>query len=213
MVAAAEIIRLSLAVSLSATLLAGSLGIMLAALLAMTRFPPRRALVITLNALLGLPPVVVGLALYLLLSHAGPLGGLGLLFTPAAMVLAQTVLALPIVAALAHRVLASAWSIYGHDLQACGASRWHALPALLLISHRPLATALLAGFGRTLSEVGAVLIVGGNIAGATRSMTTAIALETSKGNISLALGLGGVLLGISLAVSASVLLLTEAPSK
>ena len=165
------------------------------------------------NALLGLPPVVVGLALYLLLSHAGPLGGLGLLFTPAAMVLAQTVLALPIVAALAHRVRASAWSIYGHDLQACGASRWHALPALLLISHRPLATALLAGFGRTLSEVGAVLIVGGNIAGATRSMTTAIALETSKGNLSLALGLGGVLLGISLAVSASVLLLTEAPSK
>ena len=209
MVGAAEIIRLSLAVSLSATLLAGSLGIALAALLALTRFPRRRALIVTLNALLGLPPVVVGLVLYLLLSHAGPFGGLGLLFTPAAMVMAQTLLAFPIVAALAHRVLDAAWAIYGHDLQACGASRWQALGPLLAMSRRPLATALLAGFGRTVSEVGAVLIVGGNIAGSTRSMTTAIALETSKGNLALALGLGGVLVGISLAVSAGVLLLTE----
>ena len=209
MVGAAEIIRLSLAVSLSATLAAGSLGIALAAALALTRFPLRGTLIVTLNALLGLPPVVVGLVLYLLLSYAGPLGGLGLLFTPAAMVLAQTLLAFPIVAALAHRVLDAAWATYGHDLQACGASRWQALGPLLAMSRRPLATALLAGFGRTVSEVGAVLIVGGNIAGSTRSMTTAIALETSKGNLALALGLGGVLVGISLAVSAGVLLLTE----
>src|ERR1019366_2903376 len=154
-------------------------GIPLAAVLALARFPGRRALVVAVNALLGLPPVVVGLAMYLLLSNAGPLGFLGLLFTPAAMVLAQAILATPIVAALAHRVLEARWAEFGRALQASGASRLQALPHLLAMSRRPLTTAVLAGFGRTISEVGAVLIVGGNIAFHTRTMTTAIALETS----------------------------------
>ena len=151
----------------------------------------------------------MGLALYLLLSRAGPLGALGLLFTPAAMIVAQSVLAFPIVAALAHRALETGWARYGNDLRACGASRWQSLGPLLAMRRRHLATAVLAGFGRTMSEVGAVLIVGGNIAGATRSMTTTIALETSRGNLTLALGLAGVLIGMSVAVSATVLLLNE----
>lgn len=204
----AAIIIVSLVVSASATAIATCLGVPLAALLAMTRFPGRGALVVVVNALLGLPPVVVGLALYLLLSRAGPVGGLGLLFTPAAMVLAQSVLALPIVTALAHRALQTGWRRYGRDLQAAGASRWRALPVLLALQRRPLATTVLAGFGRTISEVGAILIVGGNIDGVTRTMTTAIALETSKGNLGLALALGGVLITISTCVSAGVLWLT-----
>lgn len=204
----AAIIIVSLVVSASATAIATCLGVPLAALLAMTRFPGRGALVVVVNALLGLPPVVVGLALYLLLSRAGPVGGLGLLFTPAAMVLAQSVLALPIVTALAHRALQTGWRRYGRDLQAAGASRWRALPVLLALQRRPLATTVLAGFGRTISEVGAILIVGGNIDGVTRTMTTAIALETSKGNLGLALALGGVLITISICVSAGVLWLT-----
>jgi tungstate transport system permease protein len=203
------IVELSLAVSLSAAVLASVAGIPLAALLALTRFPGRRALVVAVNALLGLPPVVVGLAMYLLLSHAGPLGFLGLLFTPAAMVLAQAILATPIVAALAHRVLEARWAEYGRALQASGASRLQALPHLLAMSRRPLTTAVLAGFGRTISEVGAVLIVGGNIAFHTRTMTTAIALETSRGNFELALSLGLVLIGISVTVSTTVLVLGE----
>jgi len=154
-----------------------------------------------LHALLGLPPVVVGLVLYLLLSRSGSLGGLGLLFTPAAMVLAQTVLALPIVAALAHAATADLWEQYGPALQVDGATRLRAIPHLLTIAQRRLLTALLAGFGRTISEVGAILIVGGNIAGYTRTMTTAIVLETEKGNLSLALGLGLILIGLSIVVS------------
>lgn len=142
----AAIIIVSLVVSASATAIATCLGVPLAALLAMTRFPGRGALVVVVNALLGLPPVVVGLALYLLLSRAGPVGGLGLLFTPAAMVLAQSVLALPIVTALAHRALQTGWRRYGRDLQAAGASRWRALPVLLALQRRPLATTVLAGW-------------------------------------------------------------------
>lgn len=203
-----RIIVVSLVVSASATVIAMCLGVPLAALLAMTRFPGRRALVVMVNALLGLPPVVVGLALYLLLSRAGPLGSIGILFTPSAMVLAQSALALPIVTALAHRALQTGWRRYGRDLQAAGASRWRALPVLLAMQRRPLATTALAGFGRTISEVGAILIVGGNIDGVTRTMTTAIALETSKGNLGLALALGGVLITISVGVSAGVLWLT-----
>ena len=174
------------------------------AALAVYSFPGRQILVVTFNALLGLPPVVVGLALYLLLSRSGPLGALSLLFTPGAMVLAQTVLALPIVTALVHSASADLWAEYGGALQVDGATRLRAIPHLLAMARRRLVTAVLAGFGRTISEVGAILIVGGNIAGYTRTMTTTIVLETSKGNLSLALGLGFVLIGISVAVSATI---------
>jgi tungstate transport system permease protein len=159
---------------------------------------------VTVNALLGLPPVVVGLALYLLLSRSGPLGVLGLLFTPGAMVLAQSLLALPIVTALVHSASSDLWTEYGAALQVDGATRLRAIPHLLAMGRIRLVTAVLAGFGRTISEVGAILIVGGNIAGYTRTMTTTIVLETSKGNLSLALGLGFVLIGISVAVSATI---------
>ncbi len=199
-----RIVALSLAVSVSATALATLFGTPLGAALAVYSFPGRQILVVTFNALLGLPPVVVGLALYLLLSHSGPFGALGILFTPAAMVLAQTVLALPIVTALVHSGSADLWDEYGGALQVDGATRLRAIPHLLAMARRRLLTAVLAGFGRTISEVGAILIVGGNIAGYTRTMTTTIVLETSKGNLSMALGLGFVLIGISVAVSATI---------
>ena len=187
--------------SLSATALASALGLPLGATLAMARFPGRRFLIWIANAFLGLPPVVVGLALYLALSRSGPLGFLGLLFTPAAMVLAQTVLALPIITAFAHRAVAEAWSVYGEALMDLGATRVRAVPALLAIAKLHVLTAVLAGFGRTVSEVGAIIIVGGNIAGYTRTMTTAIVLETSSGNLALAWGSGFVLIGLSMLIS------------
>jgi tungstate transport system permease protein len=199
-----RIIALSLAVSVSATASATLFGTPLGAALAVYSFPGRQILVVTFNALLGLPPVVVGLALYLLLSRSGPLGALSILFTPAAMVLAQTVLALPIVTALVHSASADLWAEYGGALQVDGATRLRAIPHLLAMARRRLVTAVLAGFGRTISEVGAILIVGGNIAGYTRTMTTTIVLETSKGNLSMALGLGLALIGISVAVSATI---------
>jgi tungstate transport system permease protein len=199
-----RIILLSLSVSLSATALATLFGAPLGAALAACAFPGRRILVVAVNAFLGLPPVVVGLALYLLLSRSGPLGVLGLLFTPGAMVLAQTVLALPIVTALVHSASADLWAEYGGALQVDGATRLRAIPHLLAMARFRLVTAVLAGFGRAISEVGAILIVGGNIAGHTRTMTTAIVLETSKGNLLLALCLGLVLIGISIAVSATI---------
>ena len=199
-----RIIALSLAVSISATALATLFGTPLGAALAIYSFPGRQILVVTFNALLGLPPVVVGLALYLLLSRSGPLGALSILFTPGAMVLAQTTLALPIVSALVHSASADLWAEYGGALQVDGATRLRAIPHLLAMARRRLVTAVLAGFGRTISEVGAILIVGGNIAGYTRTMTTTIVLETSKGNLSMALGLGFVLIGISVAVSATI---------
>jgi tungstate transport system permease protein len=199
-----RIVALSFGVSLSATALAALLGTPLGAVLAIYAVPGRRALVITANALLGLPPVVVGVALYLLLSRSGPLGALGLLFTPGAMVLAQAVLAAPIVTALVHDATADVWGEYGAALQVDGATRLQAIPHLLAIGRNRVVTAVLAGFGRTISEVGAILIVGGNIAGYTRTMTTAIVLETSEGHLLFALGLGLVLIGISVAVSATI---------
>jgi tungstate transport system permease protein len=201
------IIALSLAVSLSATVLATLVGIPLAACLTLLEFRGRGVAIVAVNALLGLPPVVVGLALYLLLSRSGPLGVLGLLFTPAAMVLAQAILAIPIITALTQRVLERNWGEFQGPLLVFGATRLRALPTLLALSRRSIATAVLAGFGRTISEVGAVLIVGGNIAGHTRSMTTSITLQTSMGNLGVAMALGFILIGISLSVSAGVILL------
>jgi tungstate transport system permease protein len=198
-----QIIALSVSVSLSATALATLFGLPLGAALAIWQFPGRRPIVVAANALFGLPPVVVGLALYLLLSHSGPLGFLDFLFTPGAMVIAQTVLALPIVTALAHRAAAERWSQYGDALMDLGASKLRAVPALLAMARLHMLTAVLAGFGRTVSEVGAIIIVGGNIAAYTRTMTTAIVLETSKGNLPLALGLGMVLIGLSVMISAA----------
>ena len=203
------IIVRSLAISLSATACASLIGLPLAAMLALGRWPGRSLVVVLVNALLGLPPVVVGLVLYLALARGGPLGWLGWLFTPLAMVAAQTVLATPIVAALAHRALEGPWLEFGRTMQASGASRLRALPHLLRLGAGGVATAVLAGFGRTVSEVGAVLIVGGNIAGVTRTMTTAITLETAKGNLDIALALGMVLIGISVTTSATILTLTR----
>src|ERR1700726_4005787 len=177
------IVRLSLAVSLSAVALAAVIGMPLGALLALTRFPGRSVLVVLLNAMMGLPPVVVGLAVYLLLSRSGPLGAFGILFTPAAMVLAQCALGTPIVIALVHRAAVGLWAAYGDALLVDGASRWRAIPPLLRMGPDALLTAFLAAFGRAIAEVGAIIIVGGNILGYTRTMTTAIALETSKGNL------------------------------
>jgi len=207
-----QIVSLSLAVSLSATAVAAGLGLPMGAALAIWRFPGRRALVIGANALLGLPPAVAGLALYLLLSHSGPLGGLGLLFTPGAMVVAQAALALPIVTALSHRAVEDLWSGYGDALMDLGASRWRAIPALLAMGRLSMLTAVLAGLGRTLSEVGAILVVGGNIAGYTRTMTTAIVLETSRGDLPLALGLGLVLIGLTTMISTAAFALAGRPT-
>ncbi len=192
------IVRLSLEVSLGAALVAGLIGSPAGAALGVYRFAGRRAAVILVNSMLGLPPVVVGLAAYILLSRSGPLGALGLLYTPTAMVIVQTVLAVPIVTAIVHRAIEDLWARYGEGFQMAGATRLEIIPQLLLIGRAQILTALLAGFGRTISEVGAIIIVGGNIAGATRTMTTAIALQTSMGNLPLALALGLVLISLSL---------------
>lgn len=188
------VVGLSLAVSLTATLAAALLGLPLGAALAVGRFPGRQALIVMLNALMGLPPVVVGLVVYLILSRAGPLGSLGILFTPAAMIVAQTILITPIIAALSRQVVADAWTEYREQLTSLGAGTGHASLTLLWDTRFSLATVLLAGFGRAIAEVGAVMIVGGNIDGFTRVMTTTIALETSKGDLPLAMALGLVLL-------------------
>ena len=201
------IVALSLGVSLTATLIAACVGLPVGAAIAIARFPGRAAVVATLNALMGLPPVVVGLAIYLLLSRAGPLGAFGLLFTPTAMVVAQAVLVAPIVAALTRQVVEDAWSEYREQLTSLGARTLDAVLTLLWDTRYALATVLLAGFGRAIAEVGAVIIVGGNIDGVTRVMTTAIALETSKGDLALALGLGVVLLSLTLAVNGAAYIL------
>ena len=201
------IVALSLRVSLTATLIAFLIGAPLGAALAVRHFPGHGALVVIVNALLGLPPVVAGLIVYLLVSRSGPLGGLGILFTPAAMILAQALLALPIVVALVHRHMEGLWAEYGDVLRADGASRPRAVATLFNIGRAGLVTAFLAAFGRAIAEVGAILIVGGNIRGYTRTMTTAITLETSKGDLPLALGLGIILVCLSLAVSATALAL------
>jgi tungstate transport system permease protein len=205
----AHTVALSLTVSFSSTAVAAALGLPSGAALAICRFPGRRVLVLLANALLGLPPVVVGLGLYLILSRSGPLGPLALLFTPGAMVLAQAVLATPIIMALVHRAIEEPWQEYGGALRVDGATRLRSIQMLLAIARRPVLTAVLTGFGRTISEVGAVLVVGGNIAGYTRTMTTTIVLETSKGDLGLALGLGFILIGITIAVSAAAFVLGE----
>ena len=197
------IVRLSLAVSLSSVALAALIGMPLGAALALLRFPGRTAIVICLNAMMGLPPVVVGLAVYLLLSRSGPLGALGILFTPSAMVIAQTILIVPIIAALTRQTVEDLWVEYRDELTAMGVGPAARIMTLLWDARFSLLTALLAGFGRASAEVGAVMIVGGNIDGFTRTMTTAVALETSKGNLPLAMGLGLILVAIVLAVNAA----------
>jgi tungstate transport system permease protein len=203
------IVLLSLRVSLSATLLACLIGMPLGALLAVGRFPGRRTLIVLFNGLMGLPPVVVGLIVYLLLSRAGPLGQFGLLFTPTAMVIAQTVLIVPIVAALSRQVIEDAWREYREQLRSLGASRLRAARTLLWDGRFSLTTAGLAGFGRAVAEVGAVMIVGGNIDGVTRVMTTTIALETSKGDLPLALALGMILIAVVLLINVGAFLLRQ----
>jgi tungstate transport system permease protein len=196
-----EIVLLSLQVTLSALAVASVLGLPLGAALGVARFPGRRAVVTLLNTLMGLPPVVVGLLVYVVLSRSGPLGPLGLLFTPTAMVIAQALLILPIVAALTRQVVEDLEGEMGEQLRALGAGRLRRTATLLVEGRFAVATAVLAGFGRAIAEVGAVLIVGGNIAHVTRVMTTAIALETNRGDLALALGLGFVLIAIAFAVN------------
>ena len=197
-----EIVLLSLGVSLTAVVFATVLGLPLGAAIAVGRFPGRRVLIVFLNALMGLPPVVVGLVVYLLLSRAGPLGELGILFTPSAMVIAQTILIAPIVAALSRQVIEDAWLDYQEQLRSLGAGPLTSAMTLLWDTRFSLVTIVLAGFGRAAAEVGAVMIVGGNIDGVTRVMTTAIALETSKGDLPLALGLGIILITLVLVLNA-----------
>jgi tungstate transport system permease protein len=202
-----EIVGLSLRVSLSAVGMACLFGLPMGAALAISRFPGRPAVVVLLNALMGLPPVVVGLLIYLLLSNAGPLGWLRLLYSPTAMIVAQTVLITPIVAALSREVVEPLHSEYGEQFRSWCLSRRQAVGALLWDARYSLLTVALAGFGRAVAEVGAVIIVGGNIDHLTRIMTTAIALETSKGDLALALALGIVLVTIALSVNAAVMML------
>ncbi len=203
------IVKLSLEVSLTAVAVACLVGFPLGAAIAVGRFPGRHALIIAINALMGLPPVVVGLLVYLLLSRAGPLGELGLLFTPTAMVIAQAILITPIVAALSRQSIEDAWGEYRDQLRSLGESKRGAAATLLWEVRFSLITVVLAGFGRAAAEVGAVMIVGGNIDGVTRVMTTAIALETSKGDLPLALGLGLVLLAIVLSLNAAAYVVKE----
>jgi tungstate transport system permease protein len=198
-----QIVLLSLRVTLTAVVIAALVGLPLGALLGLSRFPGRSLVIIIVNALMGLPPVVAGLVVFLALSRSGPLGSLGLLFTPAAMITAQVLLVLPIVIALTRQVVEDLWGEYAEHLTSLGQTGTSAIPTLLWDARFTLATTLLAGFGRASAEVGAVLIVGGNIAGYTRTMTTAIALETSKGDLALALGLGIVLLALTLAINAA----------
>ena len=193
-----DIVALSLSVSLVATALAACIGLPLGAAIGVARFPGRGIAIAILNALMGLPPVVVGLFVYLMLSRAGPLGHFGILFTPKAMVIAQTILIVPILAALSRQIVEDAWSEYREQLTSLGSRTLQSAMTLLWDTRYSLATVLLAGFGRAIAEVGAVMIVGGNIDGVTRVMTTTIALETSKGDLPLALGLGVVLIALVL---------------
>jgi len=209
----AEIVLLSLRVSLTAVVLACILGLPLGAAIAVGRFPGRQALIVVLNALMGLPPVVVGLLVYLMLSRAGPLGQFGILFTPSAMIVAQTILIVPIVAALSRQVMEDAWQEYREQLRSLGAGPMASALTLLWDTRFSLVTIVLAGFGRAAAEVGAVMIVGGNIDGVTRVMTTAIALETSKGDLPLALGLGIILISLVLALNAGAYWVKEAAQR
>ena len=204
-----SVVSLSLEVSLAAAVLACLIGLPLGAWVGVRDFPGRRAVIVSLNALLGLPSVVVGLIVYLMLSRAGPLGSLGILFTPVAIVIAQTLLVLPIVAAMSRQFAEDAWQEYREQLLSLGVTPTRAVPTLLLDLRYSLLTVVLLGFGRAASEVGAVMIVGGNIDGVTRVMTTAIALETSKGDLPLALGLGIVLIVVVLALNAAAFAVRE----
>ena len=196
------IVRVSLLVSLSAVFFAALIGMPLGAFIALNRFPGRQAVIVLLNALMGLPPVVAGLMVYLLLSRSGPLGSYGLLFTPQAMIIAQTVLVTPIIAALTRQTVEDLWIEYRDELTAMNVGPWGRIATLLWDARFSLTTALLAGFGRAAAEVGAIIIVGGNIDGFTRTMTTAIALETSKGDLPLAMALGLVLIMIVVIINA-----------
>jgi tungstate transport system permease protein len=200
-----EIVALSLQVSLSAVVCAAVIGLPIGAALGVARFPGRQAVIVLLNALMGLPPVVAGLVIYLLLSRAGPLGELGLLFTPTAMVIAQTVLVTPIVAALTRQTVEDLHAEYAEQFRSLSVGPMRATATLLWDGRYSLFTGLLAGFGRAIAEVGAVIIVGGNINHVTRVMTTTIALETSKGNLELALGLGIILIALAVLVNAAVM--------
>ena len=204
------IVLLSLEVSLTAVAAATAIGLPLGAALAIRRFPGRQVLLVTLNALMGFPPVVVGLLVYLLLSRAGPLGELGLLFTPPAMVVAQAILVLPIIAGLSRQVLEDAWHEYEEQLRSLGATAKAAAATLVWDTRYSLVTVILAGFGRAAAEVGAVMIVGGNIDGVTRMMTTAISLETSKGDLPLALGLGLILIAVVFVINAAAQIIKSA---
>lgn len=208
-----EIVFLSLRVSLTAVVVASMIGLPLGAAIAVGRFPGRQALIVALNALMGLPPVVVGLVVYLMLSRAGPLGQFGILFTPTAMVIAQTILIVPIVAALSRQVIEDAWQEYREQLRSLGAGQVTSALTLLWDTRFSLVTIVLAGFGRAAAEVGAVMIVGGNIDGVTRVMTTAIALETSKGDLPLALGLGIILITLILTLNAAAYWVKEAAQR
>ena len=208
-----DIVLLSLRVSLTAVAIASVIGLPLGAAIAVNRFTGRQALIVVLNALMGLPPVVVGLVVYLILSRAGPLGELGILFTPAAMVVAQTILILPIVAALSRQAIEDSWWEYQELLRSLGAGPLTSALTLLRDACFSLVTVVLAGFGRAAAEVGAVIIVGGNIDGVTRVMTTAIALETSKGDLPLALGLGVILVTLVLVLNAMAYWVKEAAQR
>lgn len=196
------IVRLSLIVSLSAVLVAAMIGVPAGAALALIRFSGRECLIVVLNAMMGLPPVVVGLGVFLALSRSGPLGSLGLLFTPQAMIIAQTILVAPIVAALSRQTIEDLWAEYRDELTAMKVGPARRVATLVWDARFSLVTALLAGFGRAVAEVGAIIIVGGNIESYTRTMTTAIALETSRGNLPLAIGLGMVLICIAISINA-----------
>ena len=208
-----QIVLLSIRVSFVAVALACLIGMPLGALLAVARFPGRGAVIVLVNALMGLPPVVVGLLVYLLLSNSGPLGVLQLLYTPTAMIIAQTVLVTPIVAALSRQVIEDLNAEYAEQLRSLGVGRLATVATLLWDGRYSLMTAALAGFGRAIAEVGAVIIVGGNINHVTRVMTTTIALETSKGNLALALALGLILVTLAVAVNAAVLTLRRTAAR
>jgi tungstate transport system permease protein len=208
-----EIVLLSLRVTLSAVAIACALGLPLGAAVAVLRFPGRGAVILALNALMGLPPVVVGLLIYLMLSGAGPLGVLGLLYTPTAMIIAQTVLVTPIVAALTRQVVEDLQGEYDEQLRSLGLGISATVGTLLWDARYSLLTVALAGFGRAIAEVGAVLIVGGNINHVTRVMTTAIALETSKGDLALALALGLILITIAVVVNGAVMAMRQTAAR
>jgi tungstate transport system permease protein len=205
----AQIVSLSLRVTLTAVAISMVVGLPLGAMLGISRFPGRGVLIVLFNALMGLPPVVAGLLVYLALSRSGPLGSLGLLFTPTAMIIAQTVLVAPIIVSITRQVVEDMWGEYQEQLRSLGSSRWRAIPTLLWDARFSLITGVLAGFGRASAEVGAVLIVGGNIAGVTRTMTTAITLETGRGDLALALGLGLLLLALTLTINAAAYLIGQ----